>query len=87
MHVAALLNTKVKNERIFGFAGPYTWNGVLAVLRSLYPGKTFPEDLPVSEISKMSVPNERAEELLKEVFGKGWVSFEDSVKENVAGME
>ncbi|KFY61715.1 hypothetical protein V496_04927 [Pseudogymnoascus sp. VKM F-4515 (FW-2607)] len=87
LHVAALLNTKVKNERIFGFAGPYTWNGVLAILRSLYPGKTFPEDLPVSEISKMSVPNERAEELLKEVFGKGWVSFEESVKENVAGME
>ncbi|OBT66250.1 hypothetical protein VE03_04340 [Pseudogymnoascus sp. 23342-1-I1] len=87
LHVAALLDTKVKNERIFGFAGPYTWNGILAILRSAYPGKTFPEDLPVSELSKMSVPNERGEQLLKEVFGKGWVSLEDTVKENVAGLE
>lgn len=87
MHVAALLDTKVKNERIFGFAAPFTWNGILAILSSLYPGKTFPEDLPVSEVSKMSVPNERGEQLLKEVFGKGWVSLEDTVKENVAGLE
>ncbi|KFY11158.1 hypothetical protein V492_04624 [Pseudogymnoascus sp. VKM F-4246] len=87
LHVAALLDTKVKDERIFGFAGPYTWNGILAILRDSYPGKTFPEDLPVSKVSNMSVPNERGEELLKEVFGKGWVSLEDTVKENVAGLE
>lgn len=87
LHVAALLNTKVENERIFGFAAPYTWNGILAILRSLYPGKTFPEDFPVSEVTKVKVPSERAESLLKEVFGKGWVSLEDSVKETVAGLE
>lgn len=87
LHVAALLDTKVENERLFGFAGRHTWNGILAILRGLYPGKTFPEDLPTSEVTNVNVPNERAEGLLKEVFGKGWVSLEDTVKENVAGLE
>lgn len=87
MHVAALVNTQVKNERIWGFAQPFTWNGILAILRRLYPGKTLPEDLLASEVSGMSVPNKRGEQLLKEMFNKGWVSLEDSVKENVAGLE
>ncbi|KFY24850.1 hypothetical protein V493_04994 [Pseudogymnoascus sp. VKM F-4281 (FW-2241)] len=87
LHVAALVNTQVKNERIWGFAQPFTWNGILAILRRLYPGKTLPEDLLASEVSRMSVPNKRGEQLLKEMFNNGWVSLEDSVKENVAGLE
>ncbi|KAF6218188.1 hypothetical protein HO133_006148 [Letharia lupina] len=45
LHVAALLDPEVENERILAFAHPYNWNDVLAVLRKIHPDKNFPTDV------------------------------------------
>lgn len=83
LHVIALTDPACNGERLFGFAGTYNWNDVLNVFRSLEPGKDFGEDVETgSDLSE--VPNQRAEELLKKHYGHGWVSLEDSIKENIA---
>ena len=46
LHVSALLDPQVENERILAFAYPYNWNDILAILRKLYPDRTFPNDIP-----------------------------------------
>jgi len=87
VHVAALLLKSVNHERIYASAAPFTWNQILAKLRALYPGKKFADDNPEAELSKISWPNERGEQLLKDVFGRtGWTGIEDTVVDNVKGL-
>lgn len=87
LHVAALLSESVKNERIYAAAAPFSWNQVLALLRTLYPGKKIADDIEGSKLSVMTYPTKRGEELLQTVFGlDGWVSFEQTVTENVKGL-
>jgi hypothetical protein len=88
LHVAALLYKTVKNERIFAFAKPFTWNDVLNVLRKLYPSKKFSDNIPDEVRSNMSVPTERGAQLLKDVFGRdGWTSLEETIAENVEDLD
>ena len=43
LHVSALIDPDVENERILAFAYPYNWNDILACLRKLYPTRPFPK--------------------------------------------
>ncbi|OLN96239.1 Aldehyde reductase 2-like protein 2 [Colletotrichum chlorophyti] len=82
LHVAAAILPDVQGERIFGFAGPFTWDQVLAILRKHYPGKEFADDFSNPTYPAVIKPRERAEELLKR-FGKpGWTSLEETVVQN-----
>ena len=45
LHVAALNQLGVENERIFAFVQPFNWNNVLAILRELRPDHKWPEDI------------------------------------------
>jgi len=83
LHVAALLDPEVQNERIMAFAERYSWNDILAVLRKLEPGKTFPEDLEGCPRDLMEVPNQRGAELLRRLGRSGWTGLEESVRENL----
>ena len=38
LHVAALVLEGLEGERVFGWAEPYTWTGVVNVMEKLYPG-------------------------------------------------
>jgi nucleoside-diphosphate-sugar epimerase len=80
VHVAALIFKDVKNERLFSFAYPYTWNDILAVFRKLYPQRKFIDDLKNVGRDLSNVSNARAEELVKRFGQPGWTSLEDSVK-------
>lgn len=80
VHVAALIFEDVKQERLFTFAHPYSWNDLLAIFRKRYPDRKFIADIEGIGEDKSIVANERAEELLKRLKGKGWESLEDSVK-------
>jgi hypothetical protein len=81
LHVSALIYSDVSSERLFGFAEPWNFNEMLAVYRRLYPERSFPEDVEGLGVDRMSVPNERAEEVLRWVKGEGWDSLEKSLKE------
>lgn len=88
IHVAALVSKSISNERIFASVAPFTWNQILAILRGLYPKKVFVDDFPGTKLTGMSVPTERGVQILREYFGRpGWVSLEETVKENVPTLE
>jgi nucleoside-diphosphate-sugar epimerase len=87
LHIAALLLHEVKDERVFGFATTFTYNKLLAVFRKAAPGHKFPEDLKQEDVHLATVPNSRAEELLKKVGRKGWVSLQESIKNMVPAYE
>lgn len=80
VHVAALLFDDVKDERLFAFAHPYTWNSILATVRKLYPDRKFLKDVKDLGEHKSIVANGRAEELVKRFGRPGWTSLEESVK-------
>ena len=82
LHVAALVHPGIKNDRLWGFAEPFTWNTVLAIYRRLWPERQFPEDFSGLEKDQGEAPTESALMALKEVFGQeGWVSLETSLKD------
>lgn len=86
LHVAALIDPDVENERILAYAHPYNWNTVLACLRKLYPGKSFPEDIKGEPEDLSTVDNSRGASLLKAFGRPGWTSMEDSIRDNTAGL-
>lgn len=85
LHVAALVDPEVENQRILAFAHPFNFNDVLACLRKLAPGKTFPEDVERLGRDLNRLDNRPGAELLRKSGRKGWVGMEDSVEDN-AGL-
>lgn len=82
LHVAALVDPETSNERLWGFAEPYNWNSVLAILRKLWPQKKFIDDLPGLGTDESIIPTESALKALKAVFDQdNWVKLERSLEE------
>ncbi|CZT46219.1 uncharacterized protein RSE6_06620 [Rhynchosporium secalis] len=80
LHLSALLDTTVENQRLFGYAEPYTWNEILAIFRRLYPDRNFMDDLVDAGRDLTTVTNKRAAEVLRR-FGKpGFTTLEESIK-------
>ena len=92
LHVAALVDPDVKNERLFAVGGTKSLNQILGYFRSHYPTKTFLDDFAAgtagSQVDRSTVVEAgRAEEVLKRVNGGvGWKGLEDSIIENVADL-
>ena len=84
LHVAALIDPEVENERILGFAYPFKCNDILACLRRLYPDREFPHDIEDDSMDLSKVDNRRGEELLKKFGRPGWTGLEESIRENTA---
>ena len=87
LHLIALIDPDCHRKRLFGFAAPFNWNDILAIFRKQNPGKSFPDDDPEQGRDLSKIPNERAEQLLKKHYGKGWTSLEDSVEANTATLK
>jgi nucleoside-diphosphate-sugar epimerase len=82
LHIAALVDTKTSNERLWGFAEPYSWNSVLAVFRKLWPQKNFIKELPDLSWDESIAPTDSALEALKDVYGQDrWITLETALKE------
>lgn len=69
--------------RMWAVAAPFSGNDILASLRRLYPGKTFPDELKDMGKELCKIDNRRGEELLKLARGSGWRSLDESVKASV----
>lgn len=80
LHVGALLDPDVENQRLFGYAEPYTWNDILAMFRRMYPDRAFMADLPDQGQDLSTVANERASEVLRKFGRPGFTPLEESVK-------
>ncbi|KAL3445544.1 NAD(P)-binding protein [Aspergillus insuetus] len=86
LHIIALANPAVRGERIFAVAGPFSFNGIIGALRSLYPERKW-EDYPDDKRDLSTFePITRAEALLQDAYGRGFVGLEESVEGNVADL-
>lgn len=88
LHVIALANPTVKDERVFAFMVSFNFNDIIDVLRRQYPGKERWVEVPDQgqDLSKID-PIKRAEELLEEAYGFYFTGLEQSVKDNVVGSK
>lgn len=83
MHLSAILDSEVQNERLLAFAEPFNFNALLAVMLKIDPGRTFPEALPRIHGDVSEVDNGRFVELLKRVGQGGWSTIKDSIRQGV----
>ncbi|KAF2828624.1 NAD(P)-binding protein [Ophiobolus disseminans] len=79
LHVSALIYEDVSGERLFGDAGRWNYNQLLAIYRQHYPEKSFVDDVEGLGDDKVRAPTARAEEVLRWVKGSGWDGLEESV--------
>ncbi|RAL59679.1 hypothetical protein DID88_000312 [Monilinia fructigena] len=88
LHVSALINTDVQNERLFAFAEPFNNNILLRTFRKLRPDAKIIDDFHDDSINDLSkVANERAAELLRRDFNRpGFTSLEESLANNIQGV-
>lgn len=88
LHVAALLDPSVHNERVFAFADEFNWTDVIGILRKLRPNMAF-SDPPKDEGRDYTViaGRPRAESLLKSFFGQsGWIGMEQCLADGIADL-
>ncbi|KAB2580941.1 Aldehyde reductase 2 [Lasiodiplodia theobromae] len=84
LHLALLTRPDIRNERVFAFAAPWNWNSLLRILRSMFPGRKFIDDIPGLEDDPSVIrPAARAEGILKEMGRPGWTGLEESLRENL----
>ncbi|KAM5341295.1 hypothetical protein ACJ41O_014326 [Fusarium nematophilum] len=86
LHVAAGIFDHVKDRRIFGFAGRFSWDSILETLRKHEPSKTFPDNFSGGEDPNDIIPRGKAEQLLRDLGRPGWTSLEDTVMATVEGL-
>lgn len=83
LHVAALVEPDVQNERLFAFSQPYSYNEVMSVLRKLGPGRNIPKNIDDESRDLSIIDTKRSIELLQRMGRPGFTSMEESIKENV----
>jgi len=87
LHVAALVDPEIVNERLFGFAETYTFNEILDTLQKLRPDHKFPPKIDDNSHDLSTIEGrDRADEVLKKHFGKGFRGLEESIKESIEGL-
>ncbi|KAI9147377.1 Aldehyde reductase 2 [Paramyrothecium foliicola] len=86
LHVAAAIFSHVKDRRIFGFAGRFSWDEVLDILRKTAPNKTFPGNFSAGSDPNEIEPRDEAEQLLRNLGRQGWVSLEETILANISDL-
>lgn len=82
--IAAALDSKVKDERIFAFADTFTFTEMIGILKELRPDVKTLAEPPKDEGKDLSeVPNKLGAELLKKWYGQqtGYKSMRQSIEE------
>lgn len=85
LHLAAAVLSHVQSQRIFAFAGRFSWDKILAIMRELDPERKLPNDFSGGDDPTEIGPRGKAEALLKSLGRTGWTSLADSVAANVNG--
>jgi nucleoside-diphosphate-sugar epimerase len=82
LHVAALLEEDVKNERLFAWAEPFNYSKIVKLLKEIDPSKTdYPPPSEAEGVDMFDVATARAEELLRRSGQPGFIGMKDSMKE------
>ncbi|GAA5872032.1 hypothetical protein JCM1840_004775 [Sporobolomyces johnsonii] len=83
LHLGCLVLPSIERRRVYGTAGTFDWNQVLATFRKLYPSKTFPADFPDQGQDLSKFDTTPSLEILKSLGRPGWKSLEESIKDLV----
>ncbi|KAJ8064202.1 hypothetical protein OCU04_006551 [Sclerotinia nivalis] len=88
LHVSALVDEDVKNERLLASAEPFNNNTLLRIFRKIRPDAKIMDDFHDDNVNDLSkVANQRAAELLRRDFRRpGFTSLEESLTNNVQGL-
>ena len=65
LHVASIILPDVKGQRIFGFAGHFSWDAVLDILRRHEPERKFPDNFSGGEDLNEIKLRAQAEQMLR----------------------
>lgn len=85
LHVVAILDPELVDERIFAFADKYSYNDIMGILQKSSPGHDFPEDKPDLKPDQSRIlRKDRAEKLLHKHYGRGYINLEESITATVA---
>ncbi|KAL1297577.1 hypothetical protein AAFC00_006142 [Neodothiora populina] len=88
LHVAALTDPTIVNERIFAFGEAYNFNDILQLLRVLRPKHDFPIDSgDYGRDFTHVVPRERAEEILVKHFERGFKLLGETIEETLEAVD
>lgn len=81
LHVIALVDPEVRDQRVLGYADKYDWDLLVGVMRKLAPGKTAHlKEIGVEEWTN-TVDNSLPLQMLKRVGVEGFKGLEESIKE------
>ncbi|POS72901.1 hypothetical protein DHEL01_v208709 [Diaporthe helianthi] len=86
LHVAAAIFEHVKDQRIFGFAGRFSMDEILDILRKAAPDRKFPDNFSGGRDLTEIKPRDKAEQLLRDLGRPGWVTLEESILANVSDL-
>lgn len=89
LHVAALLDKSIDNQRIFAFAESVNWTDIVTILREIRPQNEKIPDPPVHEGRDLSQADVRhkAENILQSYWGiEGWTGLRESITAGVADI-
>ncbi|KAL2847842.1 NAD(P)-binding protein [Aspergillus pseudoustus] len=86
LHIVAIQDPDIANERIFGYGDKYSYNDIMDILRKVSPEHEFPENKPgLAEDQSRILHKGRAEELLRKHYGQnGFIGLEETIKDTVA---
>lgn len=88
VHVAALLDPAVQNQRLFSMAKEFNWTDIIETLRQIHPNNQKIPDPPANEgrdLSDFSQASRKAQELLGSFFGQShWKSLEESLRDGTS---
>lgn len=84
IHVAAVLDSELKNRRLQTWGNNSNWNDMLAILRELKPQREFIPNFPNDSYLAISVDQSESEALLKKWANQdGWRSMKDMIADNI----
>ncbi|KAJ2983112.1 hypothetical protein NQ176_g930 [Zarea fungicola] len=80
LHLAALTLDDVRNERLLGFAGQYSWTQIVEILHRRFPQlSTVPASVDEPAVDCGRVDNSRSLEVLTRLKGDGFTSLEETI--------
>ncbi|KAF2761114.1 NAD(P)-binding protein [Pseudovirgaria hyperparasitica] len=89
LHVAALIDPEIQNERVFAFTDPFNKNIIIDILQELRPDHKFNNRLenPGNDLSVI-LRKPRTEEILRKNFGQEkLIPLRESVEANIAHLK
>ena len=85
IHVAAAVDSRVTNERIFACDEPFNWRLVIEAIQKVLPDAELPEPVPNELLDISTVDNKLGADLLEKWWRQpGYKGLEQTIRETVA---